>query len=214
MTARSTSRSRASFCCPCGLVPVVTVAAGTTWGHATPCNASRMMLVLLYGLAHNTCPTLKPRLVFSTLKPILAEHPHTQTDRFFFLDVAIRNSLRSNNFITQINHRDSSFSLEGIKRTAINFHIDELSRKSSHPPIAGRGAAMAAASGSDQCHHCQGYGHFRKGCPKLVQKKRPTKWKKARNLAAAVVLRKSCVRTTKPQATATPTATSLSLIHI
>ena len=37
---------------------------------------------------------------------------------------------------------------------------------------------MAAASGSDQCHHCQGYGLFRKDCPKLVQKKRPTKWKK------------------------------------
>ena len=101
MTARSTSRSRACCCCPCGLAPVVTVAAGTTWGDATPCYASHhMMLVLLYGLAHNTYPTLKPRLVFSTLKPRLAEHPHTQTDRFFFLDVAIRNSLCSNNKIT------------------------------------------------------------------------------------------------------------------
>ena len=51
MTARSTSRSRASCCCPCGLVPVVTVAAGTSWGDATPCYASHhMMLVLLYGL--------------------------------------------------------------------------------------------------------------------------------------------------------------------
>ena len=39
---------------------------------------------------------------------------------------------------------------------------------------------MAAASGSDQGHKCQGYGHFRKDCPKLVQKKRPTKWKKKR----------------------------------
>ena len=45
-------------------------------------------------------PKLKPRLVFSTLKPRLAEHPHTQTDRFFFLDVAIRNSLRSNKKFT------------------------------------------------------------------------------------------------------------------
>ena len=85
MTARSTSRSRASCCCPCGLAPVVTVAAGTTWGDATPCYASHhMMLVPLYGLAHNTYPTLKPILVFSTLKPTLAEHPHTQTDIFFF----------------------------------------------------------------------------------------------------------------------------------
>ena len=46
------------------------------------------MLVLLYGLAHNTYPTLKPRLT---------EHPHTHRRTvFFFLDVAIRNSLRSN----------------------------------------------------------------------------------------------------------------------
>ena len=37
MTARSTSRSRASCCCPCGLAPVVTVASGTRWGDATPC---------------------------------------------------------------------------------------------------------------------------------------------------------------------------------
>ena len=48
MTARSTSRSRASCCSPCGLAPVVTVAAGTTWGHATPCyDSHHMMLVLL-----------------------------------------------------------------------------------------------------------------------------------------------------------------------
>ena len=41
MTARSTSRSRASCCCPCGLAPpVVTVASGTRWGDATPCYAS------------------------------------------------------------------------------------------------------------------------------------------------------------------------------
>ena len=31
MTARSTSRSRASCCCPCGLAPVVTVAFTTAW---------------------------------------------------------------------------------------------------------------------------------------------------------------------------------------
>ena len=49
MTARSTSSSRASCCCPCGLASVVTVAVGTTWGDATPCYAPHMMLVLLYG---------------------------------------------------------------------------------------------------------------------------------------------------------------------
>ena len=31
------------------MASVVTVAAGTTWGDATPCYASHMMLVLLYG---------------------------------------------------------------------------------------------------------------------------------------------------------------------
>ena len=56
------STSRASCCCPCGLAPVVTVAAGTSWGDAIPCYASHhMTLVLLYGLAHNTYPTLKTR---------------------------------------------------------------------------------------------------------------------------------------------------------
>ena len=99
MTARSTSRSRASCCCPCGLAPVVTVAAGTTWGDATPCYASyHMMLVLLYGLANNNNPTLKPRLVFSTLKPRLVEHARTQTDgRIFFFQAedGIRDCLLS-----------------------------------------------------------------------------------------------------------------------
>ena len=99
MTARSTSRSRASCCCPCGLAPVVTVAAGTRWGDATPCYASHhMMLVLLYVPAHNTYPTLKPTKKISTLTKTNA-NIHTRTHRrsaFFFLDVAIRNLLRSN----------------------------------------------------------------------------------------------------------------------
>ena len=47
-------------------------------------------------VVHNTYPTLKPiLLVFSPLKPRLVERPHRRTD-FFFLHVAIRNSLRSN----------------------------------------------------------------------------------------------------------------------
>ena len=51
MTARSTSRSRASCCCECGLASVVTVAAGrpSQRADATPCYASHMMLVLQYG---------------------------------------------------------------------------------------------------------------------------------------------------------------------
>ena len=99
MTARSTSRSRASCCCPCGLAPVVTVAAGTSWGDAIPCYASHhMMLVLLYGLAHNTYPTLKPRQFFYTKTKIRQTSTQTHRQSFFFvLDVEIRNSLRSNN---------------------------------------------------------------------------------------------------------------------
>ena len=34
-------------------------------------------------------------------------------------------------FIRQTHHRDRSFMLEQIKQTAINIHIDELSRTSS-----------------------------------------------------------------------------------
>ena len=75
-------------------------------------------------------------------------------------------------FIKQMHHRDRAFNLEQIKQTAINFHIDDLPRKSSAPPISGRGAAMAAASSSDQCHHCKASGHFKRDCPKLAKKNR------------------------------------------
>ena len=68
-------------------------------------------------------------------------------------------------FIRKMHHRDRSFTLEQIMQTAINFHIDELSRKSSAPTVAGRGAAMAAASRSDQCHQCKAFAHYRRDCP-------------------------------------------------
>ena len=49
-------------------------------------------------VVHNTYPTLKPRLVFSPLKPRLVEHTvHGHTRRLLSGDVAIRNSLRSKN---------------------------------------------------------------------------------------------------------------------
>ena len=46
-------------------------------------------------MVHNTYPTLKPRHLFSTLKPRLIEHT-----QIFFWDVPIRNSLRSNNKVS------------------------------------------------------------------------------------------------------------------
>ena len=77
-----------------------------------------------------------------------------------------------------MHHRDRSFNLDQMKQTAINFHIDDLSRKSSAPFISGRGVAMAAASSSDQCHHCQASGHFIRDCPKLSQMNRSNRGKK------------------------------------
>ena len=41
-------------------------------------------------------------------------------------------------FIKQMHHWDRSFTLDQIKQTATNFYIDELSRKSSGPSVAGR----------------------------------------------------------------------------
>ena len=87
-------------------------------------------------------------------------------------------------FIRQMHHRDRSFTLEQMKQTAINFHIDELSRKSSVPTVAGRGAAMAAASRSEQCHQCKAFGHYQRDCPGVAKtngsKRKPKKGKKGR----------------------------------
>ena len=71
-------------------------------------------------------------------------------------------------FIRRMNHRDWPFTLEQIVQTAINFHTDELSRKSSARTVAGGGAAMVAASRSDQCHQCKAFGHHQRDCPGAV----------------------------------------------
>ena len=49
-------------------------------------------------------------------------------------------------FIWQMDHRDRSFTPEQTNQTAVNFHIDELSRKSSAPTVAGRGAGTPFSS--------------------------------------------------------------------
>ena len=105
MTARSTSRSCGSCCCPCGLAPVVTVAGGTRWGDATPCYASHHMMLVLLCVFKNY--VFRQR--YTVFWPYTICRPNTetkinrtsgQTDTqsvFFFSHIAIRNSLRSNN---------------------------------------------------------------------------------------------------------------------
>ena len=94
MTARSTSRSRASCCCPCGLAPVVTVASSNRWGDATPCYASHHMMLVLLQLCVFKNHVCRQAMVYRVL-PICRTYTHTHTN-FFFSHVAIRNSLRSN----------------------------------------------------------------------------------------------------------------------
>ena len=95
-----------------------------------------------------------------------------------YADMMLNSFPKEFDVIEQMHHRDRSFNLEQMKQTAINFYIDDLSRKSSTPPISGRGAAMAAASSSDQCHHCKASGHLRRDCPKLARKHRSNRGKK------------------------------------
>ena len=84
-----------------------------------------------------------------------------------------------------MHQRDRSFTLEKIKQTAINFHIDDLARKSSAPFVAGRGAAMVAASRSDQCHQCKSFCHYKRDCPGVAKtngsKRKPKNGKKGRS---------------------------------
>ena len=83
-----------------------------------------------------------------------------------------------------MHHRDRSFTLGQTKQTAITFHIEELSRKSSAPTVAGRGAAMAAASRSNQCHQRKAFGHHQRclGVAKTNgSKRKPKKGKKGRS---------------------------------
>ena len=61
-----------------------------------------------------------------------------------YADLLLNSFPKEFEFIKQMHHRDRSFTLDQIKQTATNFYIDELSRKSSGPSVAGRRAAMAA----------------------------------------------------------------------
>lgn len=95
-----------------------------------------------------------------------------------FADVLLRALPREYEFVKQLKYRDRSFGLDDIQTTSVNYYIDDLSRKSSAPSIAGRGAAMAASLRDVQCYNCQEYGHYSGDCPKPSQKKHPAKGKK------------------------------------
>ena len=53
------------------------------------------------------------------------------------------------------------------------FYIDELSRNSSGPSVAGRGAAMAATFNNVQCHRCKAYGHNQSTFPGVAKAQCP-----------------------------------------
>eukprot|EP00903_Cladosiphon_okamuranus_P019283 g17724.t1 len=67
-------------------------------------------------------------------------------------------------FIREMHYREEFTSVEDVQDTATRFFVDQQSRKTAGPAVSGRGAAMAA-SRSDQCNRCKGYGHFERDCP-------------------------------------------------
>eukprot|EP00903_Cladosiphon_okamuranus_P015299 g14134.t1 len=67
-------------------------------------------------------------------------------------------------FIREMHYRVEFQSVEDIQAMATRFFVDQQSRKAAGPAVSGRGAAMAASS-SDQCRRCKGYGHFERDCP-------------------------------------------------
>ena len=67
-------------------------------------------------------------------------------------------------FIREMHYRTEFTSVDDLQDTATRFFVDQQSRKAAGPAVSGRGAAMAASS-SDQCRRCKGYGHFERDCP-------------------------------------------------
>ena len=74
-----------------------------------------------------------------------------------------------------------AFDYELLTRLVTNYFINQQSRKPSAPPLAERGAAMAAtAFSTDQCQQSKAYGHFKRDCTELVKKSRPKRGKTKR----------------------------------
>ena len=62
-------------------------------------------------------------------------------------DIILRALPKEYDFVRQQSHMNRNFGLTGIKTTAINMFIDDLSRKSSASAVTGRGVAMQATQG-------------------------------------------------------------------
>ena len=121
-----------------------------------------------------------------------------------YADLLLNSFPKEFEFIKQMHHRDRSFTLDQIKQTATNFYIDELSRKSSGPSVAGRGAAMAAAFNNVQCHRCKAYNPTA-----LVSRRHKVpNGANGRAKAKVAILRPSGAPTTKLTHTATRPATN------
>ena len=58
-------------------------------------------------------------------------------------------------FIREMHYRDEFTSVDHLQQTANRYYIDQRSRNASGPVVSGRGAAMAVASSTDQCHRCK-----------------------------------------------------------
>ena len=74
------------------------------------------------GPRRSLVPHTKTKTIFSTLKPRLVEHTqtHTHTDGFFWGDVSIRNSLRSNNSMQRSTERGREVSSKSLTRYPTN----------------------------------------------------------------------------------------------
>ena len=62
-------------------------------------------------------------------------------------DIILRALPKEYDFVRQQSHMNPNFGLTGIKMTAINMFIDDLSRKSSPSAVTGRGVVMQATQG-------------------------------------------------------------------
>ena len=115
-----------------------------------------------------------------------------------YADLLLNSFLKEFELIKRMNHRDRSFTLDQIQQTATKFYIDKLSRKSSGPSVAGRGATMVAASNNVRVIDVKPMGTS--SCPGVAKAQGPK--------GKVAILRSSAGPTTKLTHTATRPATN------